>query len=152
MIVVKVGGSLYDHPRLGPGLRAFLQALPEYALIVPGGGPFANVVRKMDSVHGLSARASHQLALQAMNFASRFLRELGIPNEMLDAAECLDGLPHSWDVTSDSIAAWAAITRKASRLVLLKSVDLPRDGNWREAADRGWVDPHFPALVEKHVL
>src|SRR6185312_4510668 len=81
MIVVKVGGSLYDHPRLGPGLRAILQALPEYALIVPGGGPFANVVRKIDCVHGLSASASHELALQAMNLAGRFLRELGISNE-----------------------------------------------------------------------
>ncbi|HEY2910916.1 MAG TPA: hypothetical protein VGI99_11760 [Gemmataceae bacterium] len=152
MIVVKVGGSLYDHPRLGPGLRAFLQALPEYALIVPGGGPFANVVRKFDGLHGLGARASHELALHAMNLAGRFLRELGVPNEMLDAAECLDGLPHSWDVTSDSIAAWAAISHKASRLVLLKSVDMPRDGSWRAAAECGWVDPHFPALVEKHPL
>ena len=24
MIVVKVGGSLYDHPHLGPGLRTYL--------------------------------------------------------------------------------------------------------------------------------
>ena len=27
MIVVKVGGSLFDHPNLGPGLRAYLASL-----------------------------------------------------------------------------------------------------------------------------
>jgi aspartokinase-like uncharacterized kinase len=31
-----------------------------------------------------------------------------------------DPLPHSWDVTSDSIAAWVAGQVGASRLVLLK--------------------------------
>ena len=151
MIVVKVGGSLYDHPRLGPGLRAFLQALPEYALIVPGGGPFANVVRKFDGLHGLGARASHELALHAMNLAGRFLRELGVPNEMLDAAECLDGLPHSWDVTSDSIAAWAAISHKASRLVLLKSVDMPRNGSTHGRRVRLGRSA-LSRIVEKHPL
>ena len=31
MIVVKVGGSLFDHPRLGPGLRAYLDSLASVA-------------------------------------------------------------------------------------------------------------------------
>ena len=39
MIVVKVGGSLFDLPDLGPRLRAFLASLAdEDRLLVPGGG------------------------------------------------------------------------------------------------------------------
>ena len=49
MIVVKVGGSLFDHPQLGPGLRAYLDSLtPARVLLVPGGGDFADSVRKLD--------------------------------------------------------------------------------------------------------
>ena len=33
----------------------------------------------------------------------------------------MDPLPHSWDVTSDSIAAWLAGALDAERLVLIKS-------------------------------
>ena len=45
MIVVKVGGSLFDHPRLASGLRAYLHSLaPQEVLLVPGGGPFAEAV------------------------------------------------------------------------------------------------------------
>ena len=47
MIVVKVGGSLFDHPNLGFGLRAFLRSLtPSRVLLVPGGGAVAEAVRQ----------------------------------------------------------------------------------------------------------
>ena len=63
-----------------------------------------------------------------------------------------DHLPHSWDVTSDSIAARAAVVFHAERLILLKSTDIPPGMHWTEAARRGWVDPHFPKLVAAHDL
>jgi hypothetical protein len=56
-------------------------------------------------------------------------------------------LPHSWAVTSDSVAARAARLVRA-RLVLLKSVTLPPGAGWDEAAKRGWVDAHFPAAAD----
>lgn len=67
-----------------------------------------------------------------------------------------DPLPHGWDVTSDSIAAWAAVRCGASDLVLLKARGDPSPspaggpGNALSApraARRGWVDRHLPAVL-----
>src|SRR5262249_5729227 len=77
VIVVKVGGSLFDHPRLGPGLRAYLDSLaPAEVLLVPGGGDFADAVRKLDRIHGLGEEASHQLALRTLTITAAFLEQL----------------------------------------------------------------------------
>lgn len=54
-------------------------------------------------------------------------------------------LPHCWDVTSDSIAAWAAIQLHATELVLLKSCDVP-DETIAELAGLRIVDPFLPSL------
>jgi len=150
VIVVKVGGSLYDHPRLGPALQQYLDSLEEPALIVPGGGPFADAVRELDRIHAPGQEACHWLALEAMNLAGAFLKSLGVTAPILDAvAFCRehDVLPHSWASSSDSVAALTATIHRASRLVLLKSIDLLPGIAWSEAADRGWVDPYFPSLV-----
>lgn len=56
-------------------------------------------------------------------------------------------LPHSWSVTTDSIAARVAFVHRAERLVLLKSVDIPEDVSWPAAAANGWVDAHFPQIA-----
>jgi hypothetical protein len=56
-------------------------------------------------------------------------------------------LPHSWGVTTDSIAARAAVVFGAERLVLLKSVDVPPNTPWSGASANGWVDEHFPRIA-----
>jgi aspartokinase-like uncharacterized kinase len=164
MIVVKVGGSLYDHPRLGTGLRAYLESLaPEPVLLVPGGGPFADAVRQLDAAHRLGEEVSHWLALRAIDMAGAFLRAAALRSApRLTVLDCLafaledeakpDHLPHSWAVTSDSIAARAAAVYRAERLVLLKSVDLPPGMSWADPAANRVVDPHFPRLVADHQL
>lgn len=156
MIVVKVGGSLFDHPRLGAGLRAYLDSLaPTDVLLVPGGGAAAKVVRELDRTHALGEEASHWLAIAAMDVMGNTLRVLVPGARVLDclafmqADESRPGtLPHSWGVTSDSIAARAATLLGADRLVLLKSVEVPEETSWDERARRGWVDAQFPRVVE----
>lgn len=56
-------------------------------------------------------------------------------------------LPHIWDVTSDSLAAWLALRFGAERLLLIKSVPVPAGRHVTEAARRGWIDPYFPGLA-----
>jgi aspartokinase-like uncharacterized kinase len=174
-IVVKVGGSLFDWPELRPRLLGFLDKLPiNRMLVVPGGGPTANAIRHLDRLHALGEEASHWLALRAMALNAHFLAELLAPAQIVqDPAACspawrqgrraiLDGhafaraeerdhpadvLPHCWAVTSDSLAARAAVVAGAMQLVLLKSVTVPPATTWAEAARRGWVDPAFPKLV-----
>ena len=52
-------------------------------------------------------------------------------------------VPHTWDATSDSIAAWLATELHTSELVLLKSVSRP-SGVMANAARAGLVDRCFP--------
>jgi aspartokinase-like uncharacterized kinase len=141
--LVKVGGGVLAQIEV---LDAVLAAIADAArtrrlLVVPGGGPFAEAVRDVDRRVGLPADAAHWMAVLAMDqyahlLASRLpgsvlvadLAEVEaaftsghvpvlLPSEwLLDA----DPLPHTWDVSSDSIAAWIAGVAGASRLVLVK--------------------------------
>jgi aspartokinase-like uncharacterized kinase len=56
-------------------------------------------------------------------------------------------LPHSWDVTSDSIAAIIACSLAADELVLLKSGDCPAERSPKALAAAGYVDRYFPTAV-----
>ncbi len=72
---------------------------------------------------------------------------------MLDSSTFVDDfqerfgpVPHTWEFTTDSIAALAAKVANA-RLILLKSTDIPPGTPWPDAAARGWVDAYFPMAV-----
>lgn len=154
MIIVKVGGSLFDLPNLGPGLCTYLKALaPAEVILVAGGGAGVEAVRALDRAHGFGEEFSHWLALRALGVTAAGLERI-THGRVLDCLafaiedESRPGaLPHAWDVTSDSIAARAALVHRAVRLVLLKSVDVPHGTTWEEAAARGWVDAHFPRIA-----
>lgn len=140
--VIKVGGSLSRRPG---ALRRLMAALAVAArgrtlVVVPGGGPFAEAVRRADRHFAPGDSPSHWMATLAMDQYAVLLASLAAeaalvrgrrdvvrgrlnvlaPSSWLARA---DPLPHSWDVTSDSIAAWVARTLRAKMLVLLKDVD-----------------------------
>jgi probable H4MPT-linked C1 transfer pathway protein len=146
--VVKIGGGLLEHAGC---LDTVLAAIADVArdeplLVVPGGGPFADAVRRQDERLGLSDEASHWMAVLGMDqYAHLIVSRLRGAVLVSDAAGLAaaigagripvlapyawlrredtrreDCLPHSWQVTSDSIAAWVAGAIGAQRLVLVK--------------------------------
>lgn len=169
--VIKVGGSLAGRP---PILRPLAETMARLArcipiLVVPGGGPFADAVRVASELHGLGDVTAHRMALLAMDqyglllthhaqgsilvttvgdaraVAAAGLLPVLLPSAVLWGA---DSLPNSWDVTSDSLAAWLAGTLGVPHLVLVKSVDgLGPALTAAEAASRGLVDPYFPRAL-----
>jgi probable H4MPT-linked C1 transfer pathway protein len=157
--VVKVGGGLLDHGDVLDKVLAVLAdiAREEPLLIIPGGGPFADAVRDQDARLALTDDASHWMAVLGMDqyahlIVSRMPRAVlvGDATEMSSALASqripvlasyawlrrVDPLPHSWAVTSDSIAAWIARTIGAGRLVLIKP---PGAGTGPDAVDDYFV-------------
>ena len=130
-IVIKLGGSLYPHA------ASVTQAIKESqrpCLIVGGGGAGADALRAQD----LDDDAAHWMAILAMEQYGWYLSSFGIPvvepSDSIaiptDQRICLpyyflyktDPLPHSWDVTSDSISLFIA-DRLNLPLLILKSID-----------------------------
>lgn len=145
VIVVKVGGSLSRNPE---ALKALCQRLSALAarqriVVVPGGAEFADCVRELDKRFSLSPKTTHRMAILGMDQYGLLLSDL-IPNCIVaDDLEKIktavagrlvvflpskfmfidDGLPPSWDVTSDSIAMYIAGKLGAGKVLLVKDVD-----------------------------
>lgn len=152
-IIIKLGGSLVYKEAdqalkpLGNILLSFSATHP--LLIVPGGGPFADTVRDYGERLNLSDPTCHFMALLAMDQFAYLLQSFIPGSRLTDLADPVsfhqlcstsnpqillcsryislvppEDLPRSWNVTSDSIAAYLAKRLDASLLVLLKSVDI----------------------------
>jgi len=144
--VIKIGGSLAEDPER---LRALCAKLSEFAkkyaiVVVPGGGRFADVVRDFDKRFTLSGEIAHRMAVLGMDQFGLLLSQI-IPNScatyLLSDAKQLseigvvpiflpsrlmfreDALENSWDVTSDSIAAYVASRLRAAKVILVTDVD-----------------------------
>jgi aspartokinase-like uncharacterized kinase len=161
-LVVKLGGSLYSHvPELVPALLAS----PRPLLIIPGGGPFANAVRRAqlddETAHWEAIAAMEHYGKHVASFGLSVTEQLVLPHRtnIFLPLRCLkerDPLPHSWNVTSDTIAAWVAAELR-SDLLLLKSVDgISATGFLKlhvsAPMETDVVDPLFiPFVLEKNV-
>ena len=163
--VVKLGGALLARPEHFEATLAAIgaAAATRRLLVVPGGGPFADAVREVDRHLHLSDDAAHWMAVLAMDQHAHLVAAraaggvvVAEPREIdpaLDAGSIpvlapyrwlreADPLPHSWTVTSDSIAAWIAGQVGARHLVLVK----PPHAQGNEL-----VDSYFQKALPAHV-
>jgi aspartokinase-like uncharacterized kinase len=160
LTVVKIGGGVQA---LKPLCATLGELVERHRLrIVPGGGAFADAVRAADRRFGLTDAAAHRMAILGMEQFGLLLRDL-LPDSARDAVVMpaslpLDELPESWDVTSDSIAAWFAGHAGADRLVLVKQTGgLFADGALLThltvaelaALRPGGVDEYLPVALER---
>jgi dihydroneopterin aldolase len=174
--VVKLGGSMAGAAELGVWIAALVDStLP--LVIVPGGGPFADQVRDAQKRMGFSDKAAHAMAILAMDqfghvlldrherlVPARSLAEIEeasergrIPVWLPSAlATPAPDIPASWDITSDSLAAWLAGRIGVDALLLVKQIDAFGSGDTcASLTDVGIVDTAFasmlPAGVDFHL-
>ncbi len=167
--VVKLGGSLCDTPELGFWLHRLAADGAGRVVLVPGGGPFADQVRHQQAHWKFDDATAHDMALHAMDQYGlmlcalqsglkpvRSLAELDnvlfhnqvavwLPTRMLLGNPVL---PASWDVTSDTIAAWLARQSGAHHLLLIKRhSSLLQGASMAQLQAAGIVDRVFKDIV-----
>jgi hypothetical protein len=145
--VIKVGGSLFldNFNSVKPLFQTICEQGRHHRLIVvPGGGSLADEVRRMHKEYDLADSTAHFMAILAIDqnafMINQFMKGSRLVFDPSDARRTTKGhqvailapfrlmlnrdpLPKSWEVTSDSIAAYIAKTVKAEKLILLKDVD-----------------------------
>jgi dihydroneopterin aldolase len=145
--VVKLGGSFAFSPHLRDWIAA-IAACAGRIVVVPGGGPFADAVRAAQAPMGFDDRAAHRMGLLAMEQYGCAIASLDGRLMLADSLEAIRqglaegkvpvwlpvqtalrdaAIPQSWDVTSDSLAAWLAGRIGAVRLVLIKQIEAKDD-------------------------
>jgi len=143
----KIGGTiLEDFENLNSTISQFSQLFGkdviQRIILIPGGGSFANFVRKIYSELKLTDELAHWMSIISMDYngielGKKFpkleifeeydkLKEIGksfcifLPYQFLKEN---DKLPHSWDVTSDSITLFLAKKLGLNECFLIKDVD-----------------------------
>ena len=133
--VVKIGGSLFPEHAIELAERLKNTG----SCIVLGGGEFANLIRKYDDEINFSEEANHWTAIDCMDIIAKLV------NDKVDSAELVfsieevkkisddgftpifvvseflrqeDPFECSWDVTSDSIAAYVAHLLNANLFIV----------------------------------
>ena len=156
-------------------------------LFVIGGGEFANLIRKYDVEIGFCEDVTHETAIDSMDILAKLLNDklafteisytIEEANRISDSnkipimicSEILkenEPFKHSWDVTSDSIAAYVASLLNAKLLIAtnvngiytkdpsLSGAELIReiDVNKLLTFDESSIDLMLPTLFIKYVL
>ena len=147
-IIAKIGGKIIENPQ---NLKNTLNQLKtllldkeiiENIIIIPGGGSYANFIRKLDAKLEIGDELSHWMAIFAMNcngimICQKYneircisdISELKKSNKTIsiflpfDFLYQSDKLPHNWSVTSDSIAIYIASILELNQCFLIKDVD-----------------------------
>ena len=166
-LVVKLGGSAAGRD----DMRGWIDCLATATfplVIVPGGGPFADHIRLQQKRLHFSNDAAHDMAILSMEQFGLLIierhprlrpaRTHEAIEEMLDAGHVpvwlpaemtrdVPDIPRSWEVTSDSLAAWLCGGIGAEDLLLIKQTDIGAAAKLDELVGAGMVDSSLPQML-----
>jgi len=173
VIVLKLGGSLLSSPALMQCLQLASKKGQGQLVIVPGGGVFADQVRLTQKQWQYDDQTAHYMAILAMQQMALLFQGLCADLVVVDKVAAIvpalqrqkivvwsplvteldaEEISASWDVTSDSLAAWLAIQLSATRLILMKSIQIPEKTTLAELSTLGVIDKAFTRLVHNKSL
>ncbi len=133
--VIKIGGSLFPED----AINLCNTLVGKKALVICGGGEFANKIREYDKEFHFSDSASHKTAILCMDILGMLLADKVNKTETVysleDAKKTLnndklpvllpskllednDDLKHSWNVTSDSISVYISWLLNTKTLIV----------------------------------
>ncbi|MFX1419757.1 MAG: hypothetical protein ACFE9N_12630, partial [Promethearchaeota archaeon] len=111
-------------------------------IVIPGGGTFANFIRKIYNELKFTEEIAHWMGIISMNYNGLELNKKFPQIQLIEIFDNLkenkktfcvflpyefikdnDKLPHSWDVTSDSISLFIAKKLELNECYLIKDVD-----------------------------
>ncbi|GGE20534.1 hypothetical protein GCM10011390_44770 [Aureimonas endophytica] len=163
LVVVKLGGSSASSPDFARWIEAVEKATG-HVVLIPGGGPFANTVRRYQHRIGYDEASAHIMNFLAMEQFGYALKSLGTrmvtaTNETAMRQAFADGQIPIWlpaaasleepalrnnpEVTSDSVAAWFAGRYPSACLLLVKQLDVPDNATVETLVHAEMVDPVF---------
>ena len=146
-VIFKIGGKILENfEDLNSTISQLTQLYDKGSIkkiiLIPGGGSLANFIRKVYSELKFTEELGHWMGVISMNYNGI---ELGKKFPELDAIEDInrlkklertlgiflpyrflkeiDTLPHSWDVTSDSITLFLAKELEIPHCFLIKDID-----------------------------
>lgn len=168
MIVIKLGGSLSGSTGLANCLIKINNNYKhKQVIIVPGGGAFADQVRTVQQRWLFDDQIAHRMAILAMQQMALLYKGLQpdwkifssvaeikntnqsvliwspLPSE-LDKV----GIEASWNITSDSLAAWLAKQVGATELILVKSAYIAPKATIQDLQNQGIIDTAFHTFIE----
>jgi 5-(aminomethyl)-3-furanmethanol phosphate kinase len=171
MIIVKLGGSLSQSDALIKCLNNIEQNYQGgTVVIVPGGGAFADQVRLAQQCWLFNDQTAHSMAILAMqqmallfngikgNFA--IARSLNDIQKQLRQQKTVIWSPDideldnteiqaTWDITSDSLAAWLAKELSATELILVKAASIDASLSLQQLAKQNIIDKGFCDFIKQ---
>ncbi|MFX1379565.1 MAG: hypothetical protein ACFFA4_10775 [Promethearchaeota archaeon] len=152
--VFKIGGKILDNFEnlqftISQLAQLYEENLIDKIILIPGGGSFANFIRKIYSELKFTEEIAHWMGIISMNYNGLELNKKYPNLEVIENFDRLkeiskifciflpyeyikenDKLPHSWDVTSDSISLFITKELELNECFLIKDVDgiLNRNG------------------------
>ena len=170
MIILKLGGSLLSKPILQEWLTLAAEQGKGQVVIVPGGGVFADQVRETQQQWHYNDAIAHQMAILAMHQMALLFQGLSAELVLIEKIENIRptlqahkvvvwlplmaelnalNIPATWDVTSDSLAAYLGQELVAKQLILVKSAKIIDSDNMQQWTEKGLVDKALSATVNK---